>query len=104
MDAGPAGGLSPGSLFDGLERGALRRDDGHQLVPGLDESGRAFLLQLRRERTDIDAGTLEFAQHGLAVATVRRHRRTKLAMVRECLESVLRHRVDREWRRQRLDV
>src|SRR5262245_55827533 len=55
------------SQRDLLERVALGGDHGHQLVPGLHEARRAFVLEPGRQRVDVDAGFREAGQHLFAV-------------------------------------
>src|SRR3546814_15364245 len=73
-------------------------------VPGLDEGLRALALQLRGQCVDIDAGRGDLLQRGRAVAAVLGHRAAHLAVDGEGAQGILRHRVDRVRRGQRLDV
>src|SRR5262249_48341702 len=92
------------SLAGLREDGALGGDDVHQLVPGLDERLRALVLELGRERVDVDTGLGEPGQDLLAVATVGRQDLTELAVLGEGLQSAFGHGVDREGRGEGLDV
>src|SRR5512132_347419 len=74
------------SLAGLREVGALGGDDVHQLVPGLDERLRALVLELGRERVDVDTGLGEPGQDLLAVATVGRQDLAKLAVLGEGLQ------------------
>ena len=59
--------------------------------PGIDERLRAFLLQLRAQRIDIDAGFLELGQHRFAVAAVGRHHVAQFAVIGKRLQRRLGH-------------
>ena len=87
-----------------LESGALRCDHCHQVVPGLHERLRSFVLKLGGQGIEVDAGLGELRQHLFAVAAIRRQDRTEFRVIGEGLQRGLGHRVHGERRGERLDV
>ena len=53
-----------------LQDSAFRINYRHQVVPGLDERFRPFVLKLGGQLVDIDTGLGELTQHFLAIAAV----------------------------------
>jgi len=87
-----------------LERGILGGDHVHQLVPGADKRLRPFVLKPGRQGVDIDTCLRELRQDFLAVTAVCRQEFTNFAVLRQRFQCALRHGVDREGRREGLDV
>jgi hypothetical protein len=83
---------------------ALGRNDLHQFVPGFDERFGAIVLQFCRQRIDINAGFRELRQYVLAVAAIGRKDISDTAVIGKGLYGAFGHGVDRERRRQCLDV
>jgi hypothetical protein len=83
---------------------ALRGDRVQQLPPRGVERVLALLLEPVRERVGVDAGAVELLQHLLGVAAVGRQRVAHLAVIGEGEQGLVRHRIDGERRRERLDV
>jgi len=66
-----------------------------QLIPGLDEGVRPVLLELQAQRVGVNPGVLMCLEDLLAVAAVGRQRLSDLAVIRESVQGLVGHGVDR---------
>jgi hypothetical protein len=88
----------------GSELRGLLAQAGEQGVPRLRERGAAFLLQLRRDRFDVDAVARDRRDDRFGIAAVGRHRRADPTVVGEGEQGLVGHRVDGVGRGEGLDV